>query len=137
MSLRESSHGQLLQAVQTNAKITGLLDPEYARERACNSHVSKVPESVRHAAVLVLLILCSQAPFAGSRTPRSPSIGALPWGCWGRRPWVLSSRRTEDERGRSCGKNPESETTQFSVSRKMQPVSPYRCPMGPLFFGCS
>lgn len=43
-----------------------------------------------------------QAPFAGSRTPRSPSIGALPWGCWGRRPWVLSSHRTEDERGRSC-----------------------------------
>lgn len=126
-----------MQAVQTNAKITGLLDPEYARERAFYSHISKVPESVRHAAVLVLLTLCSQAPFAGSRTPRSPSIGVLPWDCWGRRPSVLSSRRTEDERGRSCGKNPESKTTQFSVSRTMQRVSPYRYPMGPLFFGCT
>lgn len=71
--LREPSHGQLLhppmQAVQTNAKITGLLDPEYARERAFYSHISKVPESVQHAAVLMLLILCSRLPLLALELP--------------------------------------------------------------------
>lgn len=66
---------------------------------------SKPPEPAWCAAVLMLLLLCPQMLFGGSRTPRSPSTGALPWGCWGQMPWVLSSRRTEDGRGRSCGKN--------------------------------
>ena len=58
-----------MQAVQTNAKITGLLDPEYAKERAFYSHISKVPESVRHPAVLVLLILCSRLPLLALELP--------------------------------------------------------------------
>lgn len=50
-----------MQAVQTNAKATGLLYPESSRE-AFYSHVLKAPESAWHAADPMFLIRAPRLP---------------------------------------------------------------------------
>lgn len=102
-----------MQAVQTNDKATGLLYPEFSREGVLQSHLQSTRMSLACSRSHIPDLLFPG--FLCSRIPRSPSSGALPWGCSGWRPWVLPSHRTVGGRGRSCGKKPNAHQTQHTL----------------------